>query len=184
MKKGLLVAAVAALTFALTAPLTVLAVDGEPTTTQSAEKKYEVIISPVEIAAGAKIGMKGNELTSWPVTFGADYEVVFVGDARVIDKEGKVVPNANTLDPEVTGTFSASDYKGDIIAHYGTHGVDQGASVKISSKDMSPVIVLKKVSESKVPNTGDSNNNVLWISALVIALVCGGAAFAMRKSNA
>ena len=56
--------------------------------------------------------------------------------------------------------------------------------IKISSKDMSPVIVLKKVSESKVPNTGDSNNNVLWISALVIALVCGGAAFAMRKSNA
>ena len=181
MKKGLLVAAVAALTFALAAPVTVFAVDGE--TNPSPDKdKYQIKIDDLSATGNAdvKVGMTGEEVDKlWGSKIGPGYEVVFVGEAYVTPATtDKTILASLTLD------VKASDFKGDIFVHWKQNqtAVDQGATVKLVGTDLSPVCVVKKV--STVPNTGDSNNNVLWISALVIALVCGGAAFAMRKSNA
>ena len=171
MKKGLLVAAVAALTFALAAPVTVLAVDSP--------KGPSIEITKETEADGIKVGMTGEDVDkAWGTSIGPGYEVVFVGDAHVVG-EG----DASGLKL----TVNASDFNGgEIFVHHKkkTGGNDVGATVTLYATDLSPVCTLKKVSDSKVPNTGDSNNNVLWISALVIALVCGGAAFAMRKTNA
>lgn len=170
MKKGLLVAAVAALTFALAAPVTVLAVDSPA--------GPSIEITPETEADGIKVGMTGEDVDkAWGTNIGPGYQVVFVGDAHVVG-EG----DASGL----TLTVNASDFNGgEIFVHHKKDGSnDSGATVTLKATDLSPVCTLKKVSDSKVPNTGDSNNNILWIGALVVALVCGGAAFAMRKTNA
>lgn len=170
MKKGLLVAAVAALTFALAAPVTVLAVDSPA--------GPSIEITPETEADGIKVGMTGEDVDkAWGTNIGPGYQVVFVGDAHVVG-----TGDASGLELKV----NASDFNGGeiFVHHKKTGGNDVGATVTLKATDLSPVCTLKKVSDSKVPNTGDSNNNILWIGALVVALVCGGAAFAMRKTNA
>ena len=169
MKKGLLVAAVAALTFALAAPVAVYA-DGSSTTS-------DVSITITDAAIdGIKVGDSASVVNAaWGTSFDTSLVVVFTGDAH-LTPTGATAPT-----PAITETFAASLWNGTVIAHKGKT-VQSGASITLSSDDLSPVVVLGPA--SKVPNTGDSSNNILWISALVIALVCGGAAFAMRKSNA
>lgn len=177
MKKGLLVAAVAALTFALAAPVTVLADDGDATATPSPTVKAQIVITE-DNTGEVKVGMTAAEVnTKWGTNFDANLVVVWTGDAHLV-----VTPADATFTGTVTQTFNASEHGGTVMAHQGKTGVKSGASIDLSSSDLSPVIYLAPA--SKVPNTGDSNNNILWIGALVVALVCGGAAFAMRKTNA
>ena len=177
MKKGLLVAAVAALTFALAAPVAVFAEEAKPSPSPS---DVTIVLEKTDQTIdGIKVGMTAAEVnTKWGTSFDTSLVVVWTGDAHLNPKDAAKPSPAIESEP-----YAASTYGGTIIAHLGADKkVTSGASIKFNSDDLSPVIVLGPA--SKVPNTGDSNNNILWISALVIALVCGGASFAMRKSNA
>ena len=178
MKKGLLVAAVAALTFALAAPVAVLADEKTQTPSSSKDDVTIVLEKKDQTKDGIKVGMTAAEVnTKWGTSFDTSLVVVWTGDAHLNPEDAAKPSPAIESEP-----YAASTYGGTVIARKGASGVKSGASIKFNSDDLSPVIVLGPA--SKVPNTGDSNNNILWISALVIALVCGGAAFAMRKSNA
>ena len=168
MKKGFL-AAVAALAIAIATPVTVFA--DKSSTTDDAQ----IVITETAEAGGIKKGMTAAEVNSaWGTNFDAGLVVVFTGDAHV-------TPEGATTAADKT--VAASTYGGTVIAHKGKT-VQSGASITLKVADLSPVIVLGPASSSKVPNTGDSNSNALWIGALGLSVVLAGVAIFMRKRTA
>ena len=168
MKKGFL-AAVAALAIAIATPVTVFATESP---------KGEIEITEQDGNGGIKKGMTAAEVnTAWGTSFDSGLVVVFVGDAHVKPEGATTAPDA---------TFAASSFGGTVIAHQSSKdkAVKSGASITLSVSDLSPVIVLGPASSSKVPNTGDSNSNALWIGALGLSVVLAGVAIFVRKRTA
>lgn len=180
MKKGLIAAAMA---LTLCTPMTVLA---EPSPTPTTPT---IIIVEDDGFQGYKEGMTGTEFDAKAGTsYGAGYTVVFVGDARLN-------PADAVLEKAITANFTAAQYGGDVIIHISAKsGLHAGASLTLSSDDLSPIVVLKAVSSGEggqttpttptTPPTGDNSRTGLWLGSLMIAVLCAGAAFAMRKRNA
>lgn len=180
MKKGLL-AAVAALTLAVAAPVTVFA---EETKSPSADDG-KIVIEERSENAGVKVGDTAAVVNkAWGTNIEDGYVVVFVGEAYV-------TPEGYT--GELTLTVKASDFKGgEIFVHHKKDGSnDTGATVTLNSKDLSPVATLKKVSnggsgktDDSTANTGDTNKSGLWAGALVISALLAGAALVLNRRNA
>lgn len=177
MKKGFL-AAVAALAIAIATPVTVHAVDGGTAPSPTA-KDGRILLVEQDGNGGIKKGMTAAEVnTAWGTSFDTSLVVVWVGNAYV-DPEG-----ATTADPIKP---AASEYGGTIIAHQSSKEgkkVTSGPTITLTVDDLSPVIFLAPASSSKVPNTGDSNSNALWIGALGLSVVLAGVAIFMRKRTA
>lgn len=180
MKKGLLAAA-AALAFAVAAPVTVFA---EEATSPSVDDG-KIVIEERSENAGVKVGDTSAAVNkAWGTNIEDGYEVVFVGEAYVAPEGFK---------GEVTLTVKASDFKGgEIFVHHKNDGSnDVGATVTLNSKDLSPVATLKKVSgggsgaaDKGTANTGDNNKSALWAGALVISALLAGAALVMNRRSA
>ena len=175
MKKGFL-AALAALAIAIATPVTVFATEGSSTT---GDVSINITDAAVE---GIKVGDPASVVNSaWGTNFDANLVVVFTGDAH-LTPVGATKPS-----PAITAPFNASTFNGGtVIAHQSSKdkSVTFGATITLSSDDLSPVVVLAPASSSKVPNTGDSNSNALWIGALGLSVVLAGAAIFMRKRTA
>lgn len=182
MNKGF-IAAAAALTFAVAAPVTVFAEETQSPTADEAK----IVIEERSENAGVKVGDTAAVVNAaWGTNIEDGYVVTFVGEAYVSGK----------TDKELTLTVNAADFKGgQIFVHHKKDGSnDVGATVTLNSKDLSPVATLKKVdSGSTTPatpagdntaNTGDSNKTGLWAGALVISALLAGAALVMNKRNA
>ena len=179
MKKGLLAAA-AALAFAVAAPVTVFA---EEATSPSVDDG-KIVIEERSENAGVKVGDTSAAVNkAWGTNIEDGYEVVFVGEAYVAPEGFK---------GELTLTVKASDFKGgEIFVHHKNDGSnDVGATVTLNSKDLSPVATLKKVSggsgaaDKGTANTGDNNKSALWAGALVISALLAGAALVMNRRSA
>lgn len=174
MKKGFL-AALAALAIAIATPVTVFAEgEGAPSATTD---KGQIVLVEQDGNGGIKKGMTGAEVnTAWKTTvFDANLVVVWVGDAHVTPD------TATTADPL---KVAASEKGGTVVAHLGKKGITASDSITLTVDDLSPVIFLAPASSSKVPNTGDSNSNALWIGALGLSVVLAGVAIFMRKRTA
>lgn len=173
MKKGFL-AAVTAIALAFAAPVTALAVESpEPGPTIVLEKRDAT-------TDGIKVGDSASVVnTKWGTSFDASLVVVWTGEAYLSPADG----DPTKADPM---KVDASGLGGTVIAHKGAKGVTSGASITLVATDLSPVVVLGPASSSgdKVPNTGDSNNNGLWIGALGLSVVLAGVAIFMRKRTA
>ncbi len=177
MKKGLLTAAVAAIALAVTSPLAVSA--------ESADSPDgQIVLEEVAENGGIKKGDSSTTVDEkWGTSIGAGYEVVWVGDAYVTPEGAKNVPSL---------TVAASKYGGVLIVHKGTNKIDgPAASITLTADNLSPVVVLAKTSGSNngggskknSPNTSD-NGNALWAGALIISVLCAGAAIIMNRKNA
>ena len=179
MKKGLLTAAVAAIALAVASPLAINA--------ESADSPDgQIVLEEVAENGGIKKGDSSTTVDEkWGTSIGAGYEVVWVGDAYVTPEGAK---NVTSL------TVAASKYGGTLIVHKGTSTIDgPAASITLKADNLSPVIVLAKTSGSSngsnngnkknSPNTGDSGN-ALWAGALIISVLCAGAAIVMNRRNA
>ena len=178
MKKGLFTAVAAAITLAVASPIIVSA--------ESADSPDgQIILEEVSENGGIKKGDSSKTVDEkWGTSIGDGYVVVWVGDAYVSPEGAKNVPDL---------TVAASKYGGTLIVHKGTSTVDgPAASITLKAGNLSPVVVLAKTSSSSTggdsskknsPNTGDSGN-ALWAGALIISVLCAGAAFAMNRRNA
>lgn len=188
MNKGIIAGVLA---LAVAAPMTVFA---EETTSPSADDARIVIEERAE-----NDGIKVNDMATvvnekWGTSFDADYVVSFVGEAYVTP-EG--------YEGELTLTINAVDFGGEILVHHKNDGsVDFGSTITLNSKDLSPVIALKKVpsggddgktdpakpadkpTDGSTVNTGDSNHTGLWTGALIISALLAGAAIVMNKRSA
>ena len=182
MKKGLLTAAAAAIALAIASPIAISA--------ESADSPDGTIILE-EVAENGGI-KKGDSSTTvdekWGTSIGAGYVVVWVGDAYVSPAGAKNVPDL---------TVSASKYGGVLIVHKGTSTIDgPAASITLKASNLSPVVVLAKTGSSSTggdssgsgskktsPNTSD-NGNAIWAGALIISVLCAGAAIVMNRKNA
>lgn len=145
-----------------------------------------IIIEEVTEAGGIRKGDSGEKVNEkWGTSIGKGYEVVFTGNAYLSSAEAKNVPNL---------TVSASKYGGVLIVHKGTSTIDgPAASITLKADNLSPVVVLAKKSSSSTggdssgkktsPNTSDSGN-ALWAGALLISVLCAGAAIVMNRRNA
>ncbi|MDO4413578.1 MAG: hypothetical protein Q4C20_00725 [Erysipelotrichaceae bacterium] len=184
MNKGL-IAAAAALTFAVAAPVTVYAEEAKSPSADEAK----IVIEERSENAGVKVGDTAAVVNAaWGTNIEDGYVVVFVGEAYV----------SGETDKELTLTVNAADFKGgQIFVHHKKDGSnDVGATVTLNSKDLSPVATLKRVDNGSTPatpstpagnntaNTGDSNKTGLWAGALVISALLAGAALVMNKRNA
>lgn len=179
MKKGLLTAAAAAIALAIASPIAVSA--------ESADSPNgQIILEEVAENGGIKKGDSSKTVDEkWGTSIGDGYVVVWVGDAYVSPEGAKNVPNL---------TVSASKYGGVLIVHKGTSTIDgPAASITLKADNLSPVVVLAKKSSSSTggdssgkktsPNTSDSGN-ALWAGALLISVLCAGAAIVMNRRNA
>ncbi len=175
MKKGLFLAAVAALTVALCSPMTVKAEGNSPTT---GGDKGTIVITEQDGNGGIYVGDTGKDVNEkWGAKVDESLVVVYVGDAH-IDPKG-----ATTADP---ATFKASKFGGTVIVHKGSKATVSGSSITLTVEDLSPVAVLAKKSSGgkKSTNTADTSTNPIWAGALLISVLCAGAAVVMNKKNA
>ena len=178
MKKGFL-AALAALAVAVATPVTVFAEEGTKPVDSSDTGKATIVLEQRDATTdGIKVGDSATVVnTKWGTSFDANLVVVWTGEAYL--SPDKADP-ATALPLPV----EASKLGGTVVAHYGKTGVVSGAKITLEASNLSPVIALGPASSSKVPNTGDSNSNALWIGALGLSVVLAGAAIFMRKRTA
>lgn len=175
MKKGLFLAAVAALTVALCSPMTVKAEGDSPTT---GGDKGKIVITKQDGNGDIYVGDTGKDVNEkWGAKVDESLVVIFVGDAH-IDPE-----KATTADP---AEFKASKFGGTVIVHKGKT-TEYGSSITLTVDDLSPVAVLAPKSSKggkKSTNTADTSTNPIWAGALMISVLCAGAAVVMNKKNA
>ena len=198
MKKGFL--AGAALALAVAAPVTVFAED-EKTTSADAKDAKIVLQGPMDSNGAAVVGQSvATQLNeAWGLSLDAEYTIVWVGEAVVMEN-GEVVKNYG---PGLKLDVNAADKGGELIIHLKSSDgkAEVGTSLTLKSEDLSPVAVVKKIpmggddggtetggneggKAGGTPNTGDSNNTGLWTGALIVSALLAGAAFVMNKRNA
>lgn len=176
MKKGLFLAAVAALTVALCSPMTVKAEGDSPTT---GGDKGTIVITEQDGNGDIYVGDTGKDVNEkWGAKVDESLVVIFVGDAHV-DKKG-----ATKVGP---AEFKASKFGGTVIVHKGSKATVYGSAITLTIDDLSPVAVLAPKSSKggkKSTNTADTSTNPIWAGALMISVLCAGAAVVMNKKNA